>query len=223
MQTQKNSKQIRIKAVYVHLTHACNLQCVYCYFNSNKAGENELTLKELSSLFEDIATLSAQRVTFTGGEPLLRPDFFEIAKAFWKANPRKRVRLFLISNGSLIEKTEAAFIAKMFDEVRISVDGPREVNDKLRGDGTFDGAMKAIDRLKNAGIFPSVSITVTNQNVDSLSEFLSFLLREKVAVAFNLVPFRPVGRGAYHTELKFPLNKAKSAIVDFWQSHFGTH
>ena len=221
MQTQKDSKQVRIKTVYIHLTHACNLRCKYCYFDSNRAEENELSLEELGFLFEDIVALSAQRVVFTGGEPLLRPDLFEIADAFWKADPKKQVRLCLISNGSLIGEKEADSIAKLFDEVRVSVDGSREVNDKLRGDGAFDGAMKAIDSLKNAGIFPSVSITITNANVDCLSEFLSFLLREKVAVAFNLVPFRPVGRGAYHKELEFPLHKARLAIVDFWQSHFG--
>ncbi len=182
--------------------------------------ENELPLDELSALFKEIVPLTPRKVVLTGGEPLLRSDLFDIAHSFREVDPDKRVRLCLISNGVLIDKEKACLIAQVFDEVRISIDGPIEVNDRLRGNGAFDAAMKAIHCLKGAGAYPSVSITVTTENVPHLSAFLSFLLKG-VTTEFHLTPFRPVGRGAWRPDLDCPRQEARLAVVDFWQRHFG--
>ena len=113
-------------------------------------------------------------------------------------------------------------IAQVVDEVRISIDGPREVTDRLRGCGAFDAALNAIHNLKGAGLYPSVSITVTTENVPHLSAFLSFLLEGDVTTEFRLTPFRPVGRGAHHPDLASSKQETQQAVVDFWQRHFGT-
>ncbi len=221
MQTQKNVKPHLTKTIYVHLTHACNLHCIYCYFDAGEALESELSLDELRLLFKEIVSLAPQKVVLTGGEPLLRSDLFDIAHAFREVDPDKQVCLCLISNGTLIEKQNVSLIAQTFDEVRISLDGPREVNDRLRGNGTFDGAVKAIHNLHSAGTYPGVSITVTTENVPHLSGFLSFLLREGVTTEFHLAPFRPVGRGALYLDLACSPREARLAVADFWQRHFG--
>ena len=196
MQTTENTKQHLTKTVYIHLTHACNLRCKYCYFDAGEAIQNELSLYELHTLFEEVVLLAPRKVVLTGGEPLLRPDLFDIARAFREVDPDKRVRLCLISNGTLIQAQKAALIAQVFDEIRISIDASREINDRIRGTGTFDAAVKAIHTLKREGIYAGVSITVTTENVPHLSAFLSFLLEEGVTTKFHLAPFRPVGRGA---------------------------
>jgi MoaA/NifB/PqqE/SkfB family radical SAM enzyme len=219
--TKTNANQPRIKTIYMHLTHACNLHCTYCYFNADEAMDNELSLDELDHLFKDIALLAVQNVVFTGGEPLLRADIFDIAQVFREADPQKQIRLCLISNGLLVNEQTATKIARSFDEIRISLDGPAKVNNILRGEGTFEGAIRAIHSLKNEGVYPGVSITLTADNLPHLSTFLTFLLEERVTTDFHLVPFRPVGRGAQHPELSCSLKERQSTVTDFCRSHFG--
>jgi len=211
----------RPKTVYLHLTKRCNLGCIYCYFDAAKPMEPELSLDELNGLFRDILLLKPKRLVFTGGEPLLRSDIFDIAHLFRQIDVEKQISLCLMSNGILVNNQTSLSIARLFDEVRISVDGLEEVNDRLRGKGSFQKAMKAIDSLKNARLSPGVSITVMSPNAGYLPSFLSFLLKEKLVSAFHLSPFRPVGRGAQHPELVYPWREAQSLIAQFWQQHFG--
>jgi MoaA/NifB/PqqE/SkfB family radical SAM enzyme len=112
-------------------------------------------------------------------------------------------------------------IADAFDEVRVSVDGPKDTNDQIRGNGAFDAAMRAIRNLEEAGLYPSVSITITSQNISHLQSFLLFLLREKFITDFHLSPFRPVGRGVNVKDLEYPWRKAQSVLADFWREQFG--
>jgi len=212
---------LETKTVYLHVTKACNMHCTYCYFDAGTPMENELTLDELKSLFKEIASIKPQTLVFTGGEPLLRKDLFDMAKAFRKTDPNKTIRLRLISNGTLINQENAQRIAYAFDEVRISVDGSRPINDKIRGTGAFQSAMNAIHNLKEAGLYPGVSITITRLNINHLQSFLSFLLQEKFITDFHLSPFRPVGRGASVKNLEYPWRKAQLVVADFWQKQFG--
>ena len=79
----------RIKNIYLHLTKRCNLKCDYCYFDAGKKEDGELSLPQMLNLFGDIAKLSPQKVVITGGEALLREDFFEIV-ALWQAFDHRR-------------------------------------------------------------------------------------------------------------------------------------
>ncbi len=211
----------QIRTTYLHLTRACNLGCEYCYFDAGEQMAAELTHDELRKLLEEIELISPQKVVFTGGEPLLRNDVYDTANAFRNIFNGKNTVLCLISNGILIDRRVAQKVAKYFDEVRISVDGPEEINDKIRGNGAFRGALKAIRNLRNAGINPSVSITITSLNLPVLAEFLSFLLDETFVTEFHLVPFRPVGRGAERQDLICSWKEAQIAITDFWCRRFG--
>ena len=211
----------RPKTVYLHLTKRCNLDCIYCYFDAGKSMKSELSLGDLAKLFRDIVLLGPKKLVFTGGEPLLRSDIFDIACLFRQIDVGKQTSLCLISNGTLINSQTAKSIAHTFDEARISIDGPEVINDRLRGRGSFQKAMKAIDNLRHAGLSPGVSITVMSPNANYLPSFLSFLFKERFVTNFHLSPFRPVGRGAQHYELVYPWREAQLLIAQFWQQHFG--
>lgn len=183
--------------------------------------ELELSPSEIRPLFEQILLLAPQKVVFTGGEPLLRMDLFDIALAFRELDPNKQIRLCLVSNGTLIDARTGYQIAQVFDEVRISVDGPIEVNDKTRGKGAFQGAMKAVQYLRSSDAHLCVSITVTAVNLPYLSQFLSFLLENKLVTEFHLASFRPVGRGAEHPDFLCSWRDAQFAVADFWRARFG--
>jgi len=209
----------KIRNIYLHLTKRCNLSCAYCYFDAGVREDNELSLLQMKSLFEDIEKLSPQKVVITGGEALLREDFFDISHSLNAI--RGTTKLCLISNGTLINELLAEKIANAFDEVRISLDGPKEVNDRLRGRGSYDSATRAIRYLWLAGISPVVSITATNQNVDSLPEFLDFIKDNMFVSNFHVSLFRPVGRGAMRPDLEVPWREVQSKLAEYWEKYFG--
>lgn len=211
-----------VKTIYLHLTKKCNLNCVYCYFDAGKPLKLELSQPELATLFKNIVLLKPQKLVFTGGEPLLRNDIFNIAHLFHKIDTEKHTRLCLMSNGTLISEKIALSIKQHFDEVRISVDGPEKVNDILRGKGSFAEAMKAIHILNNLEMYPGVSITVMRPNASYLPAFMSFLFMEKYVTEFHISPFRPFGRGAEHAEFVYPWRETQTLVAKFWQKHFGT-
>lgn len=208
-----------IRNIYLHLTKQCNLSCTYCYFDAGVRKDNELSLSQMRSLFEDIEKLSPQKVVITGGEALLREDIFDIAHSFHAI--RSTTKLCLVSNGILINESFAEKIANAFDEVRISLDGPKEVNDRLRGQGAYDSATRAMRYLWMAGISPEVSITATNQNVDSLPEFLAFIKDNMFVSCFHVSLFRPVGRGGMRPDLEVPWRDVQSKLDEYWRNNFG--
>ena len=210
-----------VRTLYLHVTHACNLRCCYCYFSAGEKLPSELSLGEISVLFRDMVFLRPEKVVITGGEPLLRDDLLDIAVAFREILPQMDVRLAMVSNGMLISPVLAHQLAAVFDEVRISLDGPREVNDRLRGQGTFQGAMSAIRYLREAGLHPGVSVTASSFNLSSLSDFFSFLLHHEFVTDFHLAPLRPVGRASVRDDLVCSWRAAQSAAAEFWRRHFG--
>lgn len=212
----------KVRVVYLHVTRACNLNCTYCYFNAGKPMESELSFAELSDLFRDIVLIAPRRLVFTGGEALLRKDLVDLAHAFRTKDPQHQISLCLMSNGLLIYDDTAGNIAHVFDEVRISIDGPREVNDRIRGEGSFDAAIGAIHCLRNAGMCPGVTITVTGENIGHLESFLSFLLEKEYVTDFHLAPFKPVGRGSGRADLICSWGDIQLAVAKFWHRNFGT-
>ena len=220
MEKETGKNKTSIKNIYIHITKLCNLNCKYCYFNAGKAMKKELHFNELLSLFKEIILIRPKKVIFTGGEPLLRKDIFNLINNFRKMPYGKKINLCLMSNGLLIDNKIALRIVELFDEVRISIDGPLEVNDILRGNGSFKSAVNAIKNLKNAGISPAVSITMTSLNLPVLKDFLSFLLDELFITSFHLSILKPSGRNLNHPELKCSWEKTEQIIADFWQNRF---
>jgi MoaA/NifB/PqqE/SkfB family radical SAM enzyme len=124
----------------IELTNRCNLNCIWC---GAKAGQNQ-TLS-----FEDVIyaidKYKPVLVSLTGGEPLLRKDIFEIID-YCKS---KRKFVELCTNGILISKEAAEKLNA--DVINISVDGLKEINDKIRGQGAFEKIVQGIENLKEAG------------------------------------------------------------------------
>ena len=124
-------------------TRTCNLKCRHCYMSSDaKKYQNELTTAEAKQFIDDLADFNVPVLLFSGGEPLIRPDFFELADYAAK----KGVRPTLSTNGTLITPEVARKIKDIgVGYVGISLDGLREVNDKFRGKaGAFEAAMNGI-------------------------------------------------------------------------------
>lgn len=163
-----------LDTIYYHITKACNLRCVYCYFSAGVPQDKELSTAEALSVFLSAIKINPRRIVITGGEPLLRNDILKFGKTL--KNEGNGIWSCISTNGTLINEQNARDLVQYFDEIRISIDGPQEINDAMRGKGTFEKAMQGFRSILSAGGNPLAFITVTSPNISYLKEFINFLL-----------------------------------------------
>jgi heme b synthase len=176
------------------LTRSCNLSCAHCRSSSiEDAYEDELSTDECRRLIDEIAEIGKPVIILSGGEPLLRPDVFQIAS--YAAG--KGLRVAMGTNGTLITAEVAARLkAVPISRVAVSIDFPVDkLQDKFRGKaGAFQAALSGIARLRAAGIEIQINSTVTRLNMNYLNELLDLALKSG-AVAFHPFMLVPTGRG----------------------------
>jgi radical SAM protein with 4Fe4S-binding SPASM domain len=176
-----------------NITRACNLRCVHCYNDSgtDKAA-NELTTDEAKTVLDDLAQFGVPSALFSGGEPLMRKDLFELIGYAVGLG----LRAVISTNGTLIDVDTARKIKQEgISYVGISLDGIGEVNDKFRGVvGAFDRAVKGIRNCQDSGVRVGLRLTLTRRNVQDLEQLFEFFEAENIerACFYHLVPS---GRG----------------------------
>ncbi len=166
-----------LRYLELQMTNRCNLQCRHCYIG--EGSHQDLSKKQIETVLDQFEEIQGLRLLLSGGESLLHP-------AFWEVNNILRdfgFRSVLLSNGTLISKD----IAKRLrvHEVQISVDGMKEGHESLRGKGTFEKTIAAVDHLQETGIRVSVATMIHRRN---LSEFdrLAVLLQSKNIQEWNV-------------------------------------
>ncbi len=206
-----------LDTIYLHVTKACTLRCVYCYFSAGEPFEDELSTEEMLSVLKDACLLGPKRIVFTGGEPLLRKDILQLAQSLRKTG--KGIWSCLTTNGTLVNEENAKDLAEVFNEIRISIDCFKEINDALRGEGSFEKALKAFGWVLKAGGNPVAFITVTSSNIHYLKEFMKYLLTNGI-VRVHLSPLRLTGR-ARDDEMLSRFEEIKGTVEEFWHEIFG--
>jgi MoaA/NifB/PqqE/SkfB family radical SAM enzyme len=209
------SDTIALRNVFLHVTKACNLRCDYCYFSASRPLPDELTTEEFARLWPELVALRPQKVIFTGGEPLLRPDILDLLRGLRDADPKHHVLRCLNSNGHLVTPELARQLVGLADEVRVSLDGLRERNDSLRGAGNFDAAVQALEYYYAVGFEPKVLVTVTSASLPDLEELLCFLIERKIT-RINLNSFRPIGRGKGRREWMVQSVEVRATVRRAW-------
>ncbi|MFH0926161.1 MAG: radical SAM protein [bacterium] len=169
-------------------TRTCNLRCVHCYTDSdNIAYEGELSTKEAKDVIEDLGRFKVPALLFSGGEPLLRKDLFELAGYALEHG----IKPTLSTNGTLINKKIAKEIKKTgFTYVGISLDGIGEVNDQFRGlKGAFDKAMQGFRNCVEVDQRVGLRLTLTKRNYLDLHQIFDFIEENKIdrACFYHLV------------------------------------
>lgn len=160
-------------------TRTCNLKCRHCYMSSDaKKYQNELTTAEAKQFIDDLADFNVPVLLFSGGEPLIRPDFFELADYA----AEKGVRPTLSTNGTLITPEVARKIKDIgVGYVGISLDGLREVNDKFRGKaGAFEAAMNGIKNCVAVDQRVGLRFTINHHNIQELENIFDFIEEENI-------------------------------------------
>ncbi|MDQ1631828.1 MAG: [mycofactocin precursor peptide]-tyrosine decarboxylase [Frankiaceae bacterium] len=175
------------------LTYACNLACVHCLSSSGRRDPRELTTDEAKRVVDELAAMQVFYVNIGGGEPTIRPDFWELVDYAVES----RVGVKFSTNGVRITPEKARRIASTdYLDVQVSLDGATaEVNDAVRGEGSFATATRALQNLADAGVKDTkLSVVVTRQNVTQLDAFAA--LADRYGAVLRLTRLRPSGRGA---------------------------
>lgn len=160
-------------------TRQCNLHCVHCYSQSeNKTYPEELTTNEAKAFIADLAEFGVPVLLFSGGEPLLRKNIFELARLASDAG----IRAVLSTNGTLItEETASKLKTAGFSYVGISLDGIGETNDKFRGaKNAFNAAVEGMRNCTEAGVRVGLRFTVTKYNYKDVPAIFDFAEAENI-------------------------------------------
>ena len=160
-------------------TRTCNLKCRHCYMDSDSQKySDELSTDEAKKFIDDLADFKVPVLLFSGGEPLIRPDFFELASYA----AQKNVRPTLSTNGTLITRSVAQEIKNIgVGYVGISLDGLANVNDKFRGvEGAFNLAMRGIENCVAVGQRVGLRFTINHHNFEELDKIFDFIEAEKI-------------------------------------------
>ncbi|MCW2916176.1 MAG: mycofactocin radical maturase [Actinomycetia bacterium] len=175
------------------LTYACNLSCVHCLSSSGRRDPRELDTAECKAVIDELQRMQVFYVNIGGGEPTVRPDFWELVD-YATAH---QVGVKFSTNGIKITPERARWLAASdYVDVQISLDGAtREVNDAVRGQGSFDTAMAAMRNLADAGFRDfKISVVVTRQNTGQLDDFAA--IAQEYGAQLRITRLRPSGRGA---------------------------
>ncbi|MBM3214328.1 radical SAM protein [Candidatus Poribacteria bacterium] len=160
-------------------TQRCNLRCIHCYANSrNQEYPGELTTDEAMRFMDDLAAYKVPTVLFSGGEPLMRPDLFEIAEHARGVG----LRAVLSTNGTLIDDETADRIRDAgFTYAGISLDGIGAVHDRIRGvKGAFEDTLEGLRRVRDRGVRVGLRFTVHAKNVQELPAIFELMAQESI-------------------------------------------
>ena len=160
-------------------TRQCNLNCIHCYASANnQKSSDEMTTEEGEAFIRDLKDFGAPVLLFSGGEPLLRKDFFHLA-GYAK---EQGMRIALSTNGTVISEDTAQNIKDIgFAEVGISLDGIGSNNDHFRGhEGAFETALSGIRNCIAHNLRVSLRLTITRSNYQEIPAIFDLVEKEGI-------------------------------------------
>ena len=168
--------------VSYNVTGKCNLHCIFCDWWKNSV--HELPTKQSLEVIDSVCSLGVPFFDLSGGEPMLRKDLIILAKRIQSYGSLVSMN----TNGTLLKDKIVKKMAKVFDTVVVSLDGPKQIHDKIRGvTGTYNQAMKGIKQLRINGIRTGINTVLTPWNIDFLPEFL-----EKIRSKVDFIQIQPI-------------------------------
>jgi len=193
-----------------NLIRRCNLTCKHCYsISADIDFKGELSTAEVYHVMDDLKAFGVPVLILSGGEPLLRPDIFDISRR------AKDMGFYvgLSTNGTLIDTDNIAAIeAAGYDYVGISIDGNRETHDRFRRrQGAWDESIRGIRMCLERGIKVGMRFTMTEDNAAQLPDMLQLMEAEGVN-KFYLSHLNYAGRGNRNRDSDVQLSVSRSAM-----------
>ncbi len=176
-----------------NFTYKCNLRCKHCYSESGNISKNELSTEEAMKVVDQIADFGATSLAFSGGEPLMRKDFFEIAHHAVSSG----LYVSLATNGTLLNPENVRKLKEIgVHYVEVSLDGAdAKTHDLFRGQtGAFDQTLQGLKNCLSKEICTCIAVTATKNNLTEIPAILE--MAENMGIdRFTLFNFIPTGRG----------------------------
>ncbi len=194
------------------LTYACNLACVHCLSSSGRRDPRELSTSECRRVVDELQRMQVFYVNIGGGEPTVRRDFWELLE-YATAH---EVGVKFSTNGSRITPARARLLAADdYLDVQVSLDGASaEVNDAVRGAGSYTTALRAMEHLAEAGMRNfKLSVVITRHNVPQLDALEA--IADRYGAQLRLTRLRPSGRGADVWDALHPTAAQQRLLYDW--------
>jgi len=156
-----------LRYLLVHLTDRCTLRCRHCFIGPQTGVD--LPLADVTRLADEFTALQGLRFIVSGGEPMMHRHFWSLNERL----PAYPFRSILLTNGTLLDREAARSLR--FHEVQVSLDGPQDAHDLLRGKGSFRRAIAALRHLAEAGVPISVATVVFSGNLERFDELEAIL------------------------------------------------
>jgi len=183
-----------LKTLFIHITKRCNLHCPHCYISSTDT-QLDLPASAIISSIDALIEAGGEGLTISGGEPLLHPEIKYIL-----SHASKKLTVRLLTNGSLIDKEMAAFLAEHGIFVQISLDGSTaSIHDAIRGAGSYDRVVEAIQLIQvhGAGERLNLCTTLMERNADDWQHMIALAENKKIPL-LRFLHLREVGRAGNH-------------------------
>ena len=215
---ERKKEEHPLEQLFLELTLRCNEYCVHCGSNCGKEQCPEVSAEEFHKLLVNIRCDFLGKLpflAFTGGEPLLRKDFLDIANDASQLG----YQWGITSNATLIDRQMAKELHRAgMESISVSLDGPREVHDQIRGrKGAYDQTIRGVEALIDEGGFGNIQITtvINHSNISYLDRMFDILSDIDID-SWRIVAMEPIGRALNHPELLLTPEDHRT-LLDFIQ------
>ncbi len=172
------------------MTYNCNLSCIHCLSDSGPKRQGELTTEECRQVIDQLSAMKVFQVNIGGGEPFTRPDFLDLMDYAHD----KGIVTCISTNGTLIDQPTAKRLDHPLVYIQVSLDGATpDSNDPIRGKGSFNKVIKALEALKERSIEVSINTVLTKLSIPELDKMVELAAEYKAKLRVSR--FRPSGRG----------------------------
>ena len=217
------SKPLKLQAPFLvvwNYTNACNLRCKHCYQGAGRMSKDELSLDERLNVVDQLADNDVVAIAFSGGEALLRDDFWEVARYA----SSKGLYLSLATNGTLLTEDvvrRLKDVGVQYFEISLDSVDPAK-HDAFRGvNGAWERAVAGIRNVvAQGGLYSGIANTITSENYLELDDLIAF--SKKLGVNRTLIfNFIPVGRGSDIIDVDLPPDAREHVLQRMYQSFRG--
>ena len=172
--------------LHLELTKRCNGTCKHCFVDSltSESETCEMTCAEIASVIRQLSSVGGMYVRLTGGEPTIRDDFFDIVDVIGEEG----LVVGLNTNGMFDEKTLDGILSRDVKDLRISLDGPQEVNDRIRTRGSYQKVLWTFENIAqyNQTADQPVDVTINVVLMRSNQEYIKEMIELAVSLGFRV-------------------------------------
>ena len=165
----------KLREFWIHTNNSCNLTCTHCLVSSHPGGDPGISTDQLKKVIDETGKLGVYRYYFTGGEPFARGDIFDLIEYVTK---KHGAELIVLTNATLFAGERLDLLKKQDRDrlkLQVSLDGSTpEVNDPIRGEGTFFRIVEGLKTLSEIGFETSLTAVVTQDNLHDLLSLPEF-------------------------------------------------